>query len=73
MHKFMVDEAVKANLNYDSEEHVYKDPVKKINTEEQKMRFLTSASAMDLSMFIVETQKSVKSTRMTETKIPAKI
>lgn len=63
----MVDEAMKANLNFDSEEHVYVEPMKKIITEDQKMKFLTSASAMDLSMFIIETQKSVKSSKMTET------
>jgi hypothetical protein len=63
----MVDEAMKANLNFDSEEHVYVEPMKKILTEDQKMKFLTSASAMDLSMFIIETQKSVKSSKMTET------
>lgn len=67
MHKYMVDEAMKANLNFDSEEHVYVEPMKKILTEDQKMKFLTSASAMDLSMFIIETQKSVKSSKMTET------
>ena len=67
MHRYMVDEAMKANLNFDSEEHVYVEPMKKIITEDQKMKFLTSASAMDLSMFIIETQKSVKSSKMTET------
>jgi hypothetical protein len=34
MQKFMVDEAVKANLNFDSEEHPYCDPVRKILTED---------------------------------------
>jgi hypothetical protein len=37
------------------------------------MKFLTSASAMDLSMFVVETQKAVKGTKMTETVVPERI
>ena len=37
------------------------------------MKFLTSASALDLSMFLVETQKSVKGTRMTDTQVPDRI
>lgn len=34
MHKYLVDEAVKANLNYDSEEHIFVNPVKKIISED---------------------------------------
>ena len=34
MHKFMTDEAAKANLNFDSEEHPYHKPVRKILTED---------------------------------------
>ena len=73
MHKFMVAEAIHANLNFDSEEHPYHEPVKVINTEDQKMKFLASASAKDFTMFLVETQKSVKSSKMTETQIPERI
>ena len=55
MHKFLVEEAEKANLNFDSEELPYHDPIKIINTEDQKMKFLGSASAKDFTMFLVET------------------
>lgn len=64
---------MKANLNYDSEEHIFVNPTKKIISEDQKMKFLTSASALDLSMFLVETQKSVKGSRMTDTQVPDRI
>ena len=64
---------MEANLNFDSEEHKYEVPVKRIDYEITLKKFQSSAVAMDLAMFIVETQKAVKTSKMTETELPANV
>ena len=54
-------------MDYNSDQHVYEEPTKRINDMGSLARFQSSPCAMDLTMFIVETQKAVKSTKMTET------
>ena len=73
MHKLMTSSAMEANLNFDSEEHPYEVPVKRINDNGTMQRFQTSPLALDLTMFIVETQKAVKTTKMTETVLDERI
>ena len=67
MMKQMTQAAMEANLNFDSEEHPYEVPKKRINDNSTMERFQQSPLARDLTMFIIETQKSVKTTKMTET------
>ena len=69
MHKLMAEAAMEASFNFDSEEHPYEVPVKRINDNGSLARFQSSALARDLTMFIVETQKAVKTTKMTETEL----
>ena len=64
---------MEANLNFDSGEHKYEVPVKRIDDEIALKKFQSSAVAMDLAMFIVETQKAVKSSKQTETELPPHI
>lgn len=63
----MTTDAIKANLNFDSEEHPYCAPQKKIRDDATLKRFQASPCGLDLIMFIVETQKAVKGVKMTET------
>ena len=62
-----------ANLNFDSEEHPYEVPTKKIVDMNAMLQFQSSAGAMDLTMFIVECQKAVKNTKMTQTPLSDRI
>ena len=73
MYKFLISQAMEANLNFDSEEHKYEVPVKRIDDEITLKKFQSSAVAMDLAMFIVETQKSVKTSKQTQTELPPHI
>ena len=70
MQNYLQQEAIKANLNYDSEEHPYVQPVKKIRDEATLKQFHASAQGIDLIMFIVETQKAVKGIKMTDIALP---
>ncbi len=63
----MISEAVATDTNFDSEEHEYIIPTKRINDEASLRKFQGTGSAVDLMMFIVECQKAVKGTKMTET------
>ena len=72
MHKFMFKGEAKA-VDYQSQDHQFAVPVKKINDDHSLKKFLSSPSSMDLAMFIVECQKAVKSSRMTETEVPEKM
>ena len=64
---------MQANLNFNGEEHQYVTPQKRINDMGQLQKFQSSATCMDLAMFIVESQKAVKTTRMTETELPERL
>ena len=65
----MTAEALKANLDFNSDAHEFKIPQKKIGDMKDLERFLQSAAAKDLTMFIIETQAAVKGTQMTKTAI----
>ena len=69
----MTSEAMKANSNFDSEEHPYVVPSKKIIDENDKNTFLHSAQCVDLNMFTVEMQKAVKGTKMSQTALSPRI
>jgi GTPase Era involved in 16S rRNA processing len=69
----LTSEAIKSNLNFDSAEHVYLKPTKKIMDESHVKQFLSSATSMDLAMFIVECQKAVKTTKMSETDLTDRV
>ena len=69
----MTSEALEANLNFDSPDHQYKVPQKRITDMGHLQKFQSSATCMDLVMFIVECQKAVKTTKMTETELPERL
>lgn len=48
-------DAKKANFNFDSEEHQYIPPQKKIRDDATLKKFHASPCGLDLIMFIVET------------------
>jgi len=60
-------------LNFDSEEHQYEVPVRKIFDLNHVEEFKSSATCVDLTMFMIETMKAVKGSKMTETEITPKI
>ena len=64
---------MEANLNFESEEHPYAVPVKRINDMGALQRFQASPEAMSLTMFIVDTQAAVQATKMTETVLEERI
>lgn len=51
----MTKEAIAANNNFDSEEHKYEKPTKKIDDIATLQKFQSSSICVDLTMFIVET------------------
>ena len=73
MQQFLVQAAFKANLNFNSEEHKYEPPTKKILDMNHLAKWQSSATAMDLTMFIIDCQNAVKTTKMSETPITPKI
>jgi len=54
MIKHMISEAVATDTNFDSTEHEYVVPTKRINDEATLNKFRGTGSAVDLAMFIVE-------------------
>lgn len=60
-------------MNFDSEEHQYEVPVRKIFDLNHVEEFKSSATCVDLTMFMIETMKAVKGSKMTETEITPKI
>lgn len=73
MYKFMTSQAQGASVDFASPDHQFEIPSKKINDEVSLQKFLSSATSMDLAMFIVECQKAVKSSKMTKTELPPKM
>lgn len=73
MIKMMQQKAIAANLNFDSDEHKFVKPVKKIIDEASHGQFQHSMQCMDFTMFLVETQKAVKTKKMSQTELPAKL
>ena len=51
----MTSEAIAANNNFDSNEHKYEKPTKKIDDMSSLQKFQSSSVCVDLTMFIVET------------------
>ena len=62
-----------ANNNFDSEEHKYEIPQKKIIDIADMNAFQHSAQCVDLNMFTVECIKAVKGTKMTQTELNPRI
>jgi hypothetical protein len=60
-------------LNFDSEEHQYEVPVRKIFEMNHVEEFKSSPSCVDLTMFMIETMKAVKGSKMTETEITPRL
>ena len=54
MIKHLISEAVATDTNFDSEEHEYVIPTKRINDEAGMRAFQGTGSAVDLMMFMVE-------------------
>ena len=54
MIKHLISEAVATDTNFDSEEHEYIIPTKRINDEAGLRAFQGTGSAVDLMMFMVE-------------------
>ena len=54
-------------MNFDSEEHPYEVPARKIFEVNHVEEFKSSSTCVDLTMFMVETMKGVKGKKMTET------
>jgi hypothetical protein len=61
-----------ANLNFDSEEHQFEVPVRKIFEMNHVQEFQSSSTCVDLTMFMIETMKAIKGSKMTETPITPK-
>ena len=56
-----------ANVNFDSEEHQYEVPVRRIFEVNHVQEFQQSPTCVDLTMFMIESMKAVKTSKMTET------
>ena len=55
MIKMMQQKALDANLNFDSDDHKFVKPTKKIIDDMSHAAFQHSAQCMDFTMFLVET------------------
>ena len=62
-----------ANFNFDSEEFPYEVPERRIFDVAHVAEFQQSPTCVDLTMFMIEIMKAIKTSKMNETECPAKI